>query len=226
MIFQFVIHNSLQERADSLFWIRLRFWTSLLLRCTAPVALLKRFSPTLIRLALLPRLIRDGRVVIIVSSWWDMPVPLGQLWLCSCTVLPSILSTLLECPGLQQGNCHFCPVWCWIVLVFFYLKLLIADMLSCWCYLQYLDNVGQSKIFFPFFVISWFMTLTLFCSFPISHAFSSSVSFARHKDSICQLWPTVFWPLGVCQESRELFSHCCIEGVTYIENGNRCLLCF
>jgi len=40
VISQFVSHNSLQERADSLFWIRLRFWTSLLLRRTAPVALL------------------------------------------------------------------------------------------------------------------------------------------------------------------------------------------
>ena len=80
--------------------------------------------------------------------------------------------------------------------------------------------------FFVIFLISWFITLTFFCPFPLSHVSSSSVSFALHKDSICQLWPTVFWPLGVCQESRQLFSHCCIEGVIYIENGNRCLLCF
>ena len=86
----------------------------------------------------------------------------------------------------------------------------------------------QDSFFSPFFVIflfSWFIILTVFDPFPLSYVFSSSVSFARHKYSICQLWPTVFWLLGVCQRSCQLFSHCCIEGVIYIENGNRCLLC-
>ena len=38
--------------------------------------------------------------------------------------------------------------------------------------------------FFVIFLISWFITLTFFCPFPLSHVSSSSVSFALHKDSM------------------------------------------
>ena len=170
------------------------FWTRLLLRWTAPVALFRGslwlWSP----------------LTMWLYSSAQYSVHLVRMSWASVSQFPFLSRMVLACP-------------CFLLVKTFNSWYAFSLMLS-WCYLQHLDNVGQSKIlFFAFSWSSWFPGLLLY-------VFSSSVSFVRHKDSICQLWPTVFWPLGVCQEFRQLFSHCCIEGVIYIENGNRCLLCF
>lgn len=195
MIFQFVSHNSLREDIKESRWGQTAF--------SEPVSYwgglhlwpccrgsLWLWSP----------------LTMWLYSSAQYSVHLVRMSWASVSQFPFLSRMVLACP-------------CFLLVKTFNSWYAFSLMLS-WCYLQHLDNVGQSKIlFFAFSWSSWFPGLLLY-------VFSSSVSFVRHKDSICQLWPTVFWPLGVCQEFRQLFSHCCIEGVIYIENGNRCLLCF